>query len=69
MLNNIGIPLKNCNKNKTITYIPTVFFFLFVKNAFVEMQHPLKKKSQNKKKFININSDFSLILRNKSYRI
>lgn len=42
MLNNIGIPLNNCNKHKTITYIPTVFF-LFMKNAFDEMQHPLEK--------------------------
>lgn len=41
MLNNIGIPLKNCNKNKTITYIPT-YSFLFTKNAFDEMLCPLK---------------------------
>lgn len=28
MPNNTGIPLKNCNKNKAITYIPMPFFFL-----------------------------------------
>lgn len=64
MLDNIGIPLKNLLiQNKTITYIQQ--FFSFVKNAFDEMQHPLKKKSRLLKKFINNNSDFSLILGNK----
>lgn len=33
MLNNIGNPLKDYNKNKTITYIP-VNLFLLAKNAF-----------------------------------
>lgn len=60
MLNSIGIPLKNRNKNKTITHIPIVFFFLFTKNAFDEMQHPFLKSLG--KKSININSDFSIVL-------
>lgn len=63
MLNNIGIPLKNCNKNKTITYIPT-YSFLFTKNAFDEMLCPLKPPELEKKS-ININPEFSLILETK----
>lgn len=40
MLNNTGIPLKNCNKNKAITYIPMSFLFL-QKSAFNKIQCPL----------------------------